>query len=76
MSKPVRIALVAEGITDCEVLMAAVESMLGSRSFILTLLQPEGNEQAGVGMSSDPGKAASAAAKGATLRQEADGLCK
>jgi hypothetical protein len=43
MSSAVRIALVAEGITDYVVLRAAVESMLDGRSFILTLLQPEGS---------------------------------
>ena len=41
MSDTLRIALVAEGITDYEVLNAAIESMLGGRSFVLTLLQPE-----------------------------------
>jgi hypothetical protein len=41
MSETMRIALVAEGITDYEVLSAAVESMLGDRSFDLKLLQPE-----------------------------------
>lgn len=43
MSSPVRIALVSEGITDYVVLKAAIESMLDGRSFILTLLQPEGS---------------------------------
>jgi hypothetical protein len=43
MSETIRIALVAEGITDYEVLNAAVESMLNGRSFVLTLLQPEGS---------------------------------
>lgn len=43
MSKPVRIALVAEGVTDYEVLRAAIESMLNGRSFDLKLLQPEGS---------------------------------
>ena len=43
MSDPVKIALVSEGITDYVVLKAAVESMLDGRSFILTLLQPEGS---------------------------------
>lgn len=38
-----RIALVAEGITDHAVLSAAIESMLNGRSFVLTLLQPEGS---------------------------------
>ena len=41
MSKTVRIGLVAEGITDYEVLRGAIESMLGGRSFDLKLLQPE-----------------------------------
>jgi hypothetical protein len=43
MSDPVKIALVSEGITDYVVLKAAMESMLDGRSFILTLLQPEGS---------------------------------
>lgn len=41
MSDTLRIALVAEGITDYVVLNAAIESMLKGRSFILNLLQPE-----------------------------------
>ena len=41
MSETLRIALVAEGVTDYEVLRAAVESMLSGRSFDLKLLQPE-----------------------------------
>ena len=40
MSDTVRIALVAEGVTDYEVLKAAVESMLGGQSFNIKLLQP------------------------------------
>lgn len=43
MSNTLRIALVAEGVTDYEVLNAAIESMLDGRSFVLTLLQPEGS---------------------------------
>lgn len=43
MSNTVRIALVAEGITDYEVLKAAVESMLEGQSFDIKLLQPEGS---------------------------------
>lgn len=43
MSDTLRIALVAEGVTDYEVLSAAVESMLGGRPFVLKLLQPEGS---------------------------------
>jgi hypothetical protein len=43
MSKTVTIALVAEGVTDYEVLRAAIESMLNGRSFDLKLLQPEGS---------------------------------
>lgn len=43
MSDTLRIALVAEGVTDYEVLNAAIESMLNGRSFVLTLLQPEGS---------------------------------
>jgi hypothetical protein len=41
MSDTISIALVAEGITDYEVLKAAVESMLDGRSFDMKLLQPE-----------------------------------
>jgi hypothetical protein len=41
MSDPLRIALVAEGVTDKVVLEAAVQSMLNGQTFILTLLQPE-----------------------------------
>jgi hypothetical protein len=41
MSSTVRIALVAEGITDFVVLKAAISSMLGNRSFNVKLLQPE-----------------------------------
>jgi len=43
MSSTLRIALVAEGITDYVVLNAAIESMLNGRSFILNPLQPEGS---------------------------------
>lgn len=43
MSDPLRIALVAEGITDYEILDAAIEFMLDGRSYVLTLLQPEGS---------------------------------
>lgn len=43
MSDTLRIALVAEGVTDYEVLNAAIEFMLNGRSFVLTLLQPEGS---------------------------------
>lgn len=43
MSDTLRIALVAEGVTDYEFLNAAIESMLNGRSFVLTLLQPEGS---------------------------------
>lgn len=43
MSNAVRIALVGEGVTDKVVLEAAIESMLDGRSFVLTLLQPEGS---------------------------------
>lgn len=43
MSDTLRIALVAEGVTDYEVLNAAIESMLNGRSFVLTSLQPEGS---------------------------------
>jgi hypothetical protein len=41
MSDPLRIGLVAEGITDKLVIQAAIESLLGERRFILRLLQPE-----------------------------------
>ena len=41
MSKPVRIALVAEGVTDFEVIHAVVASVLADRPFVLRLLQPE-----------------------------------
>lgn len=41
MSDPLRIGLVAEGITDKLVIQAALESLLGERRFILRLLQPE-----------------------------------
>jgi hypothetical protein len=40
MSDPLRIGLVAEGITDKLVIEAAIKSLLGERSFILRLLQP------------------------------------
>jgi hypothetical protein len=43
MSNTLRIALVAEGVTDYEVLKAAVESMLNGESFDIKLLQPEGS---------------------------------
>jgi hypothetical protein len=43
MSRTLRIALVAEGVTDYEVLKAGVESMLNSQSFDIKLLQPEGS---------------------------------
>jgi hypothetical protein len=41
MSDPLRIGLVAEGITDKLVIQAAITSLLGDRPFILRLLQPE-----------------------------------
>ncbi len=43
MSSTVRIALVAEGVTDYEMLNAAIESMLNGQSFDMKLLQPEGS---------------------------------
>ena len=43
MSSTIRIALIAEGITDFEVLKASIDSMLDGRSFDLKLLQPEGS---------------------------------
>src|SRR6266705_3220806 len=41
MSDLIRVALVAEGRTDKGVIEAAIESVLGARSFVLTQLQPE-----------------------------------
>jgi hypothetical protein len=41
MSSPLRIALVAEGTTEREVIEAALKSILATRSFVLTQLQPE-----------------------------------
>ncbi|MBL9154087.1 MAG: hypothetical protein JNK37_16460 [Verrucomicrobiales bacterium] len=41
MSEPLRIALVAEGYTDKVVIEAAISSLIGERSYILRLLQPE-----------------------------------
>ncbi len=41
MSNPVRILLVAEGITDYVVLSAAIEVILGGRAFDLKLHQPD-----------------------------------
>ncbi len=41
MSRPLRIALVAEGPTDGVVIQAALESILGGRSFVLQQLFPE-----------------------------------
>jgi hypothetical protein len=41
MSEPVRIALVAEGVTDYEVINAIIASVLSDRPFVLRLLQPE-----------------------------------
>ncbi|WP_306598843.1 hypothetical protein [Geothrix sp. 21YS21S-2] len=41
MSRTIRIALVAEGITDYVFLDAAIRAMLGNQSFDLKLLQPE-----------------------------------
>ncbi len=43
MSSTIRIALVGEGITDFEVLRAAIDCILKGRSFDLKLLQPEGS---------------------------------
>ena len=36
-----RIGLVAEGKTDLIIIEAALQSILGDRSFLITLLQPE-----------------------------------
>lgn len=41
MSEDLRIAVVSEGITDRVVIEAAVQSMLGTETFIMKLLQPE-----------------------------------
>lgn len=41
MSEPLRIAVVAEGCTDLEILKPVIEAMLKGKSFILTPLQPE-----------------------------------
>ena len=41
MSDPLRIALVAEGVTDFVILHAAITAILGERSFVLSMLQPE-----------------------------------
>lgn len=43
MSSALRIGLVAEGVTDYEVLFAVISAMLGDRPFVLSLLQPEGS---------------------------------
>ena len=43
MSDPLRIALVAEGITDYVVLDAVLTNLMAMRGHILTLLQPEGS---------------------------------
>lgn len=41
MSEPLRIALVAEGVTDFVILQAVLTAILGERPFVLNLLQPE-----------------------------------
>jgi hypothetical protein len=41
MSDPLRIALVAEGLTDAVVIEAALCSMLGGRAFVLKQVFPE-----------------------------------
>jgi len=41
MSEPLRIALIAEGATEREVIEAALKVSLAPRSFVLTQLQPE-----------------------------------
>lgn len=41
MSDPLRIALVAEGVIEREVIEAALKFILSPRTFVLTLLQPE-----------------------------------
>lgn len=49
MSSTVNLGLVAEGVTDYELIRSAVESMLGDRSFDMKLLQPEGSVAFGTG---------------------------
>jgi hypothetical protein len=44
MSKPVRVAFGVEGDTDLVMLKAAVQSLLGERDFVPTLLQPQNSE--------------------------------
>lgn len=41
MSEPLRIAVVAEGVTDFAVIEAAISAMLSERPFVLTALQPK-----------------------------------
>jgi hypothetical protein len=41
MSNPLRIALIAEGKTEWEVIESALKAILAPRSFVLTQLQPE-----------------------------------
>jgi hypothetical protein len=43
MSKPLQIALVAEGPTDFEVIQAALKAVLPT-PFVMTLLQPESTQ--------------------------------
>jgi hypothetical protein len=43
MSSTLRVAVVAEGVTDFVILEAAIGPMLNGRNFIPTLLQPEGS---------------------------------
>lgn len=49
MSEVVKVALVAEGITDYEVIKASIESMLNGRAFDVKLLQPEESVAFGAG---------------------------
>lgn len=55
MSRPLRVALVAEGVTDFHVLHAAIEAILGTRPFILKLLQPEESSFTSAGAAGDLG---------------------
>jgi hypothetical protein len=47
MSKPLRIALVAEGKTDIVVLKAAIGEMVGNREFVATQVCPESSDSFG-----------------------------
>ena len=47
MSEPLRIALVAEGLTDGVVIEAALQAILCGRPFILKQIFPEGSDTFG-----------------------------